>query len=111
MKNVGFWECNVEWIDNVCKDGDGVHVQPTLPRHPLASECLQPPIGSPAPHIKPGAYCYWKDEVKLELHLSPFADQEDEFAVIIAIKTNTGVEICFDLRVICKKPSSFTKYV
>ncbi len=79
------------------KDGEGMHVQPTLPRNPLAGGRQQPPVSSPAPHIKPGAYCYWNDEVKLDLCLSPFTDQEDEFAVIVAIKTNMGVEICFDL--------------
>ncbi len=41
----------------------------------------------------------------------PFTDHEDEFAVIIAVKTNTGVEICFDLHTICGKPSSFTRYI
>ncbi len=58
-----------------------------------------------------GAVCYWKDNVRLELHLAPFTDHEDEFAVIICVKTNTGVEICFDLQVICDKPSSFTWYL
>ncbi len=43
--------------------------------------------------------------------MSPFADQEDEFTVVAAIKTNTRVEICFDLQAICEKPSSFTRYV
>ncbi len=37
MKNVGFREHNIDWIDNMHKDGDGMSVPPTLPRHPLAS--------------------------------------------------------------------------
>ncbi len=32
-KNVGFRECNGDWIDNACKDGDGISVPPTLPVH------------------------------------------------------------------------------
>ncbi len=31
--------------------------------------------------------------------------------MIIAVKTNTGVKICFDLWAICDKPSSFTQYI
>ncbi len=111
MQNMCFQERNVDWIDNTRKDGDGMSVPPTLPRHPLTSGHQQHPTGSPSPHTKPGAYCYWKDAVREELCLSPFADQEDEFAVVASIKANMGVEICFDLRVICDKPSSFTRYV
>ncbi len=75
---------------------------PALPRHPLTSGRQQPPTGSPAPNIKPGAYCYWKDMVRQELCLLPFTDQEDEFAVVTAIKTNTGVEISFDTEDHCE---------
>ncbi len=37
MKNVGFCDCNIDWIDNVSKDGDGMSVPPTLLRHLLTS--------------------------------------------------------------------------
>ncbi len=63
------------------------------------------------PHIKPGAICYWKDSVRQDLRLAPFADHEDEAAVLLGVKTATGVEIVFDLRVIGDKPTSFTKYL
>ncbi len=36
-KNVGFRDKSIEWMDNVCKDGEGASVNPTLPRHPIAS--------------------------------------------------------------------------
>ncbi len=36
-KNMGFCKHNIDWIDNVRKDGDGMHVPPTLPRHPPTS--------------------------------------------------------------------------
>ncbi len=45
------------------------------------------------------------------MHLAPFADHEDEHAVIVAVKTATRVELVFDLWAICDKPLSFTKYL
>ncbi len=110
-KNVGFQGKHVEWIDNKCKDGDGDGQPPTLPQHPIAGGRRQPPEGSLKPHIKPGAICYWKDSVRQDLCLAPFADHEDEAAVLLRVKTATGVELTFDLWVIGDKPTSFTKYL
>ncbi len=110
-KNVGFRGRNVEWMDDRCKDGDGASVAPTLPRHPITGGRRQVPQGSPVLHVKPGAICYWKDRVRLELRSVPFADQEDEFTVIVRVKTATRVELVFDLRAISDKPLSFTQYL
>ncbi|MCP4597073.1 hypothetical protein [Neptuniibacter sp.] len=65
----------------------------------------------PLLEIKPGVICYWKDAIRQDLHLVPFADHEDEAAVLPGVKTTTGVELVFDLQVIGDKPSSFTKYL
>ncbi len=49
--------------------------------------------------------------MRLDLRLAPFTDQEDKFAVIVTVKTATGVELVFDLRAISDKPFSFTQYL
>ncbi len=110
-KNVGFRQRNVDRIDNKLNDGDLDGLAPTMPRHPVASRHQKPPEGSPLPHIKPGAICYWKDAIRQDLRLAPFADHEDEAAVLLGVKTTTGVELIFDLQVIGDKLSSFTKYL
>ncbi len=110
-KNVGFRQRNVEWIDDRLKNGGEDGMPLVKPRHPVASRRRKPPEGSPLPEIKPGAICYWKEGLRQDLRLAPFADQEDEAAVLLGVKTTTGVELVFDLRVISEKPSSFSKYL
>ncbi len=95
-KNVGFRDRNVEWIDNRLKDGDGAGADPKMPWHLIAGGHQKPPEGSPLPHIKPGAICYWKDMIRQDLRLAPFADQEDELPVLLGVKMASGVELVFD---------------
>ncbi len=106
-KNVGFRQRNTDWIDDRLKNG-GLKGEPLVkPRHPIAGRRRKPPEGSPLPDIRPGAICYWKESLRQDLRLAPFADHEDEAAVLLRVKTTTGVELVFDLRVIGDKPASF----
>ncbi len=96
-KNVGFRQRNVEWIDDRLKNGGDKGNPLVKPRHPVAGGHRTPPEGSPLPAIKPGAICYWKESLWKDLHLAPFADHEDEAAVLLGVKMTTRVELVFDL--------------